>query len=144
MMQTLDSAAFPVILILHKGRLATVCHTELDLGTCAAGALRTDCFAPPYLAIDAALTRFAIGGVTKLGPAGPLWGFSLMYGRRLRIRHEVTGADTITIEQLRSLLRPALRSGLTLLESGGESAAVVVAALDKAQSFAAVVDLIDR
>ena len=143
-MPSLDSAALPIVMVLHRGRFVSVCRTAEDFSTASSGAFRTDCFTPPYVAVDANLTRYELKAVRKVAPAGPLWGLSLMHGRRFRVEHIVASAAPTSLDELKALVCRAVQNNLNRWDSAiGIEVGDVIQEVNDARTFDGVLSALE-
>ncbi len=92
--------AFPVLAFTKYGLL--IKRSAEELGTEFKAALDDGIFVD-LLMVDASGKTFLIVGSKSLRGAGPLWGYSLLYGRRLRVELALELAERQwTLEEVRS------------------------------------------
>lgn len=114
---TIDELTFPVLTI--QSGIMSVELTGTELTTCSPRALRTG-FYKNLTIIDSTGIRVRGKSASKIGYAGPFWGFSLLKERGLRVEIELSPqTHTVTLSEAKEEIMKGFRKDRLSWEACG-------------------------
>ncbi|HEY5811468.1 MAG TPA: hypothetical protein VIT23_02295 [Terrimicrobiaceae bacterium] len=110
-MTTNANIKFPIIAITPKQKVVSVYHTLERLATCSSSALKKGYYAEMEI-IDDSNKLFFVASAKKLHGVGRLWGFSLLYGRLIRVEIELSERlQTLSLDEAKKRILEVARGG---------------------------------